>query len=358
MTFWALLAMSVINAAPDSAPVLRLTWQAPANCPQQGQVLENVERRLGRPLATQGEPLTVAAELTALDAQRFILRFKIETAQKKSERSLKGTHCAQLADAGALIMALLIDPTLLQKQSVVSAAPVETEPAAEPATNQPSPTPNPGGGAVASTAPAPAADETLSPDTVIVSPREEDRGEQERSSVSASPLVQGRFRVAAVGDIGTLPRPMAGWRAAFALDVESVSLEAFGGSFGGQRVAVDLGPGTSAWLSTDFEAGARACWVWAFSWGSPMGCGAVALGQVSGRGEGITDPQTQRALFGTAFLGAGLRWTLIGRWALRANLEAGLPFLRPSFFFAGRPPLYQSALVLGRADLGVEVTLW
>jgi|CXWL01.1.fsa_nt_gi hypothetical protein len=354
MTFWALLVISVFAAATaESAPVLRLKWQAPATCPQQAEVLASVERRLGRALATQGAPLTVTAELMAVDDQRFLLRFNIDTAQKKSERSLKGSNCVQLADAGALIMALLIDPTLLQRQSVASADAVEPESAsAQPVTSPPVVQPQTSGGAVSPAAEA-AAEDSPSNEPALTA-----TAAPWSSSASQFSVIHGRLRVAAVGDVGTLPRPMAGWRAAFAIDVGRISAEVFGGSFGGQRVPVDLGPGTSAWLSTDLEAGARACWVWELSWGSPMGCGAVALGQVSGRGEGITNPQTQRALFGTAFLGAGLRWTLIGRWALRADLEAGLPFLRPSFFFQGQPPLYQSSLVLGRADLGVEVKLW
>src|SRR5581483_2119888 len=164
---------AVLAQAP--APALQLEWSAPPQCPSREAVLASIERRLGS--SPRGE--SISARVTLVE-QGGVFRLSIET-QGGAKRELLGPSCSELAEAGALILALLIDPLLLSRPP---AAPEQT----------PAPEPAPG-------------------------------------SFSALLGVSG------VADWGALPSLAAGWHASLLLDVRAFHLEAFGGTFASQHLS-------------------------------------------------------------------------------------------------------------------------
>jgi hypothetical protein len=115
----------------DNLP-LQLSWTAPAACPSANSVREEILRRVG---ATDrdpvSEPIVAEVEIHATSTGSFQLSLRTTAGEAIGERELSGRDCGQLADAVALVLALLISPK----------APLAPEPPprqATPAAEQPS----------------------------------------------------------------------------------------------------------------------------------------------------------------------------------------------------------------------------
>jgi hypothetical protein len=119
---------------------VELVWSAPEACPDATVVRSRAERILNRPLAmpTDAPPLTVTAVVTAAsDTQPWTIR--LETG--RAGRTVQAASCDELANATALFVAILVEPSMLGPEP-------EAAPPAEPL----APTPPP---AAAESAPVP-----------------------------------------------------------------------------------------------------------------------------------------------------------------------------------------------------------
>lgn len=99
-------ALALIAAAPAAAGErLTLRWTAPEGCPDAGKVEFAVNLLVGES-GQAAQPLEVLATVSAQGAEWEVL---LELAGT-SRRVLRGRTCAAVADAAALIIALIIDP--------------------------------------------------------------------------------------------------------------------------------------------------------------------------------------------------------------------------------------------------------
>lgn len=108
--------------------VVELVWSAPEACPDATVVRSRAERILNRPLATPegAPPLTVTASVTAAsDTQPWTVR--LETG--RASRTVQAASCDELANATALFVAILIEPSMLEPQPEAAPPP---EPAPPP----------------------------------------------------------------------------------------------------------------------------------------------------------------------------------------------------------------------------------
>ena len=105
-----LCAALLSAAATARAEPATVTWKAPAICPDQAEVREDVERLLGRKLATASEKPFSARGVVSSAENRWQLRLELETAEGVRRRSVEGKSCREVTDAGAVIIALAIDP--------------------------------------------------------------------------------------------------------------------------------------------------------------------------------------------------------------------------------------------------------
>jgi hypothetical protein len=147
----ARLAVEPADPAPTGSVEFR--WDAPAeHCPTEAEVVAQLERLLGGPIAEQGERRLAAIARVRREADgHWDLRLWTVAEDVTSERSMSGSDCAVLAEAAALLAAIAIDPSVLsrgeaspaaieqaeQAQTVVGG---EAEPAPEPEPSQPEPT--------------------------------------------------------------------------------------------------------------------------------------------------------------------------------------------------------------------------
>jgi hypothetical protein len=96
-------------------------WSAPAGCPQGEAVAQEIARLLAR---SEASPLDVEGEVAPDADAGFRLRLTIRSGDAEDTRSLESGECATLGSAAALLAALAVDPTVVDR---VEAPPVARE---------------------------------------------------------------------------------------------------------------------------------------------------------------------------------------------------------------------------------------
>ena len=125
-------------------------WDAPADrCPSEAEVLAQLERLLGGPVADQGDRrLTAIARVRQESDGRWDLLLWTITEDETSQRSMSGEDCDVLAEAAALLAAMAIDPSVLARGEASAAAVEQAEQAetvegGEPVPEEEPPPPEP-----------------------------------------------------------------------------------------------------------------------------------------------------------------------------------------------------------------------
>ncbi|HEX6277783.1 MAG TPA: hypothetical protein VFZ53_32295 [Polyangiaceae bacterium] len=120
----ALAAAPLSAAEPIERGALRLDWSAPGGCPNRVEIVERIEALLGVPVAAlEPEPIVARGTVRRLEALRFELELETHQRAQRFVRSMQAPSCAELSDAGALVLALAIDPTLAERQARGETAP-------------------------------------------------------------------------------------------------------------------------------------------------------------------------------------------------------------------------------------------
>lgn len=142
----ALLAVAPASSPEDS--VFELTWSAPDACPPRADVIAEVTRLLGD-LKPQEAWVSANGRVRATD-EGYALILEIRSGESVGERALQGESCKEVVDAAALIMAIAINPSVLERASGPAPVPdprEDPEPAsdadAEPVTVPSPPLPAP-----------------------------------------------------------------------------------------------------------------------------------------------------------------------------------------------------------------------
>ncbi len=108
-TVWALLLASSSSPAQpgDRSPSLQIEWPSVDGCPTERHLRQMIARSLGT-----GESRTREISARVVIAHRALwqLPLSIDTAEGSGERLLQGESCSQLAEALAVILAMLVDP--------------------------------------------------------------------------------------------------------------------------------------------------------------------------------------------------------------------------------------------------------
>jgi hypothetical protein len=121
---------------------LALGVSAPAGCPGAADILGRAENLLGARMADAlHAPLRAEVVITQRGSADFLLRFDSSQGNEGWARWVEGRSCEELADASALILALAVDPLLMDHRArpIGSAAPAPVTPHTNaPATLSPS----------------------------------------------------------------------------------------------------------------------------------------------------------------------------------------------------------------------------
>ena len=279
--------------------VAGLRWSAPATCPDAATFAEMVEGHLGGPMGDLDVEVSIEAVGEAWRA--WIVT------PEGGERVLDGKTCQDVADAAALVVALL------------------DRPASSPPTSQPVTMP------------------TVEPRGMSVPAVEVHGGEARRRT----PFTLG-IHLASTADVGALPGiapgvtagAVAGWRR-LQLGVEGAYWPARAVSAPGQPEAGALIDLWSLAVRGSVGFGHLSPWV------------GVEAGAMRGSGTGVADARTRSAPWTAALAGLSYSFKLSRSLSIYADVGAAMPFSRPRFTLAGRDELHRPAALSARLAAGI-----
>ena len=103
---WATLGLAIhLIAASAPGERLRLEWTAPSECPTIEQVRKDVNHLLMDQSASNDEPVTATVTI-----QQKADGYSLSFSANGQTRVIDGENCTELAQAAALLLALLVDP--------------------------------------------------------------------------------------------------------------------------------------------------------------------------------------------------------------------------------------------------------
>lgn len=337
------------EAAPQTAPEragYRLSWAAPPDCPAEQDVRAAIDRSLG------GHPrdrsVDARVRVSALPGGEYHLELTL-AGPDAGHRELTARDCRELADAAALIVAIAVDPALLERseaprveptpQGLVPQAPPPPPPEPDPATPEPAPPPtDPPGTAEPTTARGPAPEPPP--------PRADGRS---RAAVS--------LRVAAGPGFAVLPGITA------ALEVAA----GFGGRWWRAEAGLTYWTPRATATGDDPDVGGRFQLAAASGRGcvvpeaAPVRfpiCAGLDAGVMIGRGVGAdVDARTAVQPWVTVRAGPAIRWRMIPRLALWLGGDVLVPLARPRFHTSGTPDLWAVPGVAGAVVAGLDIPL-
>jgi hypothetical protein len=296
MQRFATVAQRIVSPAPTTKSSMDLDWTAPPPCPDGDAVRMDVSRLRGTS-ASGSRHLRAQASIRSAEGTGWILSLTTDLDGVKGERSLSGSSCKSLAEAAALMLALILNPDL--------------EVAAPPAVATPEPTP-----VVAAVA------------TV------NDRW--------PSP----RWRVGAHAGIQTGVLAVSSWPVALSLDVVlgRLSLRVMPSLTLPENVYLDTGVGIGGrlWLGA---VAALGCFRASVGPAVLSSCLGIEVTRLHGQGLGVLQPR-EETIYWTSAEPAVLVGLPVWRGALLELGAMGLvPFARPSVYLDGigqvsRPALF------------------
>jgi hypothetical protein len=317
----ALAVAAVLAVCPpvDAQTGLALAWTAPEGCPSQAEVEAEVDRLLGGPASSRSQRrFRVRASVTREAAWQVVLDTSSD--ESNGHRTLEAASCEGLANATALIVALMIDPSA----ATAPREPPKPESRARPATDVAAPPP-----------PTPA------PATVQRPGR-------------ASTLLIGAV---ASGNAGVLPSPDLEVAGAAGIVGQHWRLE-LRGAYGPRQVKSDTlatTPGAHGEFQAMFLGTLTGCLTTSPARTELGACLSVEGGVIHGRGVGAsTTEERSQPWFG---VGAGAFYALrAGRHlAFPVHVDAVVPIWRPTYVFTHEPsPIFRPWPVGGRLTVSAE----
>jgi len=317
----ALPASLALAGDPPARAVLPidLGWSAPAGCPSVDEMTDRIRGMLRTvPAAGSAQRYRVQTEIAIAATGEWRARIAIIGPSSPTERAFRGQSCEAVANATALVLAFLIDPTAV---SLPSPAAVVEEPAGDRHTAA-------AGAGAMNVGPPP-------------SPR------PPRWTVRAD----------AGGDAGSLPAPTWGAGVALGLRLGHARAELSVAHWGAQRrtLAVrDPAPGGSFDLTAGGVAGCYEAAVAELGPLAPGACLGIEAGGLRGMGFSVTSPGQATGLWLAADVAGTLTWRLSARVGLSLRLALVAPLRRLTYEIEGIGPTYRTSSTAGRAMAGVE----
>ncbi|MFK7987400.1 MAG: hypothetical protein AB8I08_15370 [Sandaracinaceae bacterium] len=338
-----------------------MAWTAPLECPTEREAVEEIERLLGRPLDARAG-VSVEGEIRRED-ERFILVLVLEQGDVESRRELSDPSCESLTRAGALVIALAIDPTLLASLDVEGErteppgdAVADGEEQAEVVNEDTSDTEG------SSTVDGPRSARVLEVPRPLVAPEssaEAGAAQADTESRPASPPPTPRFVGQAFGALSAGPLPQAAPGGGLALGVGYDALELVLEAYGIAPQEGQLADATAG--GTVGLAGGllRACASFDAVDGllEVLPCGAFEAGAMWATGVRVPVIRTGFAPWLALSAGARLRVWFFDAVGLEAFAELQVPLLRAPFVLTlggERREFHRSTEVGGRFGLGVS----
>jgi hypothetical protein len=325
-------------AAPEADARVEFAWDAPSDaCPSDAEVVAELERLLGGPVAEQGDRRLSAIARVRREANgAWDLRLWTVTNDATRQRSMVGEDCAVLAQAAALLAAMAIDPSVLERMGASDAA-VEQAEQAQEVDPEPEPEPEP----------------ESEPE-----PEPEPKPEPEPPPLPVAPEPKRTFMVGVRihGGIsyGDLPSVGPILRAALALTWKHARFELEGHYAFARKARLDDTLERGADLSAALAL-VRGCGVV-----RPVSrlelpiCGGFEGGAVLGVGVGLDEVRRGSIPWLALDLAPGISWTPIRNLAIGLTVEPWVALVRRRFEIDNVGVIWRSLPVGVRVAAGIE----
>ena len=315
----AMLGLARTAAASPSAHLVYARSPDASSCPDEGALRNAVAARLGYDPFFPWARRTVVVQVWR-ERGRYRARLQLVDAEGLAHgtRVLSSDQpgCDELFDAAALAISIAMDSLPKDEPPPVPASPLASAPA-------PAPTP-----ALATpAAPAP-------PDTAAPGP---------------APALHPRFLLGldVLGVLNTEPALAAALAASAGLRVRALSATIELRADAPASTTNASGPGrVRAW---SYQAALAPCF---HALGASL-CAVGAIGVLSARSSGISDPRSDSGVFATVGPRVGYDWPLSERVSLGARLDAAVDLRRASLQI-GEAVAWRAPLIAGSAGLGIS----
>jgi hypothetical protein len=355
LTSLALTSAAALSRAQER---IDLRWAAPDGCPGAGAVKSEVDRLLGASRARPSRPIDVSAQVSRDDRGTWHVRLETPGDGAPRVREIHGASCAAIADATALILALMIDPdAVAQSPASPPAPPPSTSPraAVDPAPPSTAQAPSPSAPVPAPPPTAPAPLPTAAPPFPVASAPPARPAAPRPAAPKGPPGPDVSFRLGAWmgADAGSLPGVSFGFGATASLLI------------GAQRIELGIAarPGSDASLPGRPTAGGSVDLIagWAGTCRSllrrPVSlgpCVALEVGRLHAAGFGVSEPGEGERPWAAASAGGLLVWSPLGRLGFALRVDLVVPLTRPTFVIEDLGPVHRPGDVAGRASIGLE----
>lgn len=344
----AFLFSGIAFAEPASPSPISLRWTAPPGCPDSAAVTARMEELLGGPPSASGRRLDAVGAIEAR-ARGFRLDLEVSAGGAASARVLESGSCVSLADAGALVIALAFDPEAVTAQELKRAA----------AEAPPEPSALPGGEPIGipdehdHAAPVPTAALIRIPIRLPPPPPPPAPPPSRAWSI-------GGFATF-TGDAGTLPSVAPGLTAGLSLGLGAFRIQPTFVAWPSSKVSLAAQPNAGAELSLYAFAldGCRRLLPWEgeSAAAAALGCIGIELGELRGRGFGVSAPDSGGAFWAAPRLLFRAELAFSTWAALTLDVGAVAPLDRKRFVLdlsSGRQALHEPSPVAGRAGMGLS----
>lgn len=297
--------------AEEATPHVALRWSAPEECPDDLQLVHEIEHFLGRNLRDAGaQSLSIQVTVERNSAPGYAGKIAFRSPLGLEQRSIEHSDCEKLTQGIALMIALVVDPERVNEGERV-ANEAAAQGSAEPSPRTLEPTP------ARASEPAPRASAPCANAPV--------------STPQPSPLHGTRLAFDGFAATAPLPSFGLGFEAALGYRRHSFRAELFARSWLSRDQRVDAAESATLELRLN-TLGLRGCWLpLAGAW-QAAACIGGQWGELrgSGSGSGLERPRTR----GAAYADAALRLELAYAQAqlapfLGVDLSAALA--RPAF---------------------------
>lgn len=350
------LSLGLRAAAAGEPSGLELHWEAPPACPDRTQLLAAIDATLGEVVEGERRPLRVHGRVRADPREGFVVRLELDDGHA-STRELRGASCKELTDAAALVIAMTIDPRLLE---TLQSPPEVPEPEAPEAPEAPPTEPMEPSGAgeggpderdPADSSPAQA---PLAPAVSKRTPASPPSARDIRPRSAASLQFLGRVQAGLGG--GPLPSAAA---------VIGLAAGLGGRGFRAELSASYWTPRTRT-STANPEVGVRAQ-LWSLGvhgCGEPRWrtlsfplCAGVLAGAVHARGVGELEPRSVASRWVAVALEPGLVWWARPRLGVALRAEGHAALARPALRSEPSGTVFTSAPVGGSLRAGLELRM-
>jgi hypothetical protein len=285
-----ILLLSIVGRAAraDEASPITLAWNAPQGCPDVDAVKATIRHLLSARAASSLDTHVVATGTVRRTGSAWHVDLVAEADGKERRRTLEGDTCASLADASALLLAILVNPDKVAAQS----------------DDHPPPAPSP---------PVPPAERPAPPSEVPPSP-----------TPHRTTLGVGAF---AAIDVGTMPQATPSGGLALGGSYDRWRGELVGMAHPYQTATLENTPALGIRYRT-LRGGARVCWSALLHPVTVGPCAGMEVVSLRGQGTGLTSSLDSETKWGELVMSVDARWEFVPKLGVFLDIAGQVPLVR------------------------------